>query len=74
MTTTEPTILYSFIRKSVPDDISSSFKERDDDLSSKQGSQCTFKLIFYLVIYLHIFIFIIKSKHNMNIFFCELNR
>ena len=37
---------YSFIRKSVPDDISSSFKVRDDDLSSKQGSLCTFKLIF----------------------------
>ena len=28
---------YIFIRKSVPDDIASSFKVREDDLSSKQG-------------------------------------
>ena len=38
-------VMYSFIRKSVPDDISSSFKVRDDDLSSKQGSLCTFKIM-----------------------------
>ena len=46
---------YSFIRKSVPDDI----KVRDDDFSSKQGSLCTFKIKL---------IRIKKLKHNINIF------
>ena len=57
-------VMYSFIWKSVMDDISS-FNVRDDNLSSKQGSLCTFKImqnnkdysIKFLNIYLHIFIF-----------------
>ena len=47
------------------------FKVRDDDLSSKQGSLCTFNLkIFYVCIYLHLFIFVMQLKHNIN-FLCE---
>ena len=54
------------------------FKVRDEDLYSKQGSLCTFKIIlkknnknyskFFLNIYLHISIFVMKLKHDMNIF------
>ena len=51
------------------------FKERDDDLSSKQGSiqNETYSKIF-LSIYLHIFIFVLTLKHNMNIFLCKFDK
>ena len=51
------------------------FKERDDDLSSKQGSiqNENYSKVF-LSIYLHIFIFVLTLKHNMNIFLCKFDR
>ena len=49
------------LRKSVPDDI----KVGDDDFSSKHGSFCTFKIKLIKITQK----FVIKSKHNMKIFF-----
>ena len=49
-------------------------KVRDDDLSSKQGSLCTFKMIlvirkyFIVYIYINIVIFVIRLKHNIFFF------
>ena len=37
--------MYRLILTSLPNDISSSFRVKDDDLSSKQGSLLTFKII-----------------------------
>ena len=52
------------------------FKERDDDLSSNQGSLCSLKMILIKIIrkqfkvYIYIyFIFVIKLKHNINFIF-----
>jgi len=54
------------------------FKVRDDDLSSKQGSLCTFKIILekiFLSIYLHMYIYICyKIKTLYDYFFCEFDR
>ena len=56
---------YRFIRKSVPDDMS-----RDDDYFRNRGHYiCTSKIILINHKYSHIFIFVIKLKHNMNIYF-----
>ena len=73
-------LFYSFSRKSVPDNISSSSKVRDNDLSSKQGSLCTVKIILtrkyyyvYLYVYVHIFIFVIKLNIKW-IFSCAIDR
>ena len=75
-----PAIIKKFINKQLYSEKCTGrhFKLRDDDLSSKLGSLCAFILIlkkitqtyFKLYIqYLHIiFIFVIKFKHNMNIF------
>ena len=41
-----------------------------DDLSSKQGSLCTFKIILKNVnIYIYLYVFVLKLKYNMNNFF-----
>ena len=70
---------YSFIRKSVPNDISSSFKGRNDALSSKQGHHVCIqnntliksaRKYFRVYIYIHIFIF----KHNMNFLVCGIRQ
>ena len=56
------------------------FNVRDDDLSSKQGSLCKFKVILikithkYSKVYINILIFVIKLKHNINIFMWEFDR
>ena len=77
-----PTPWYSFIRKSVPDDIASSFKKRDDYLSSKQGSLCTFKIILLKItrkylynVYINIHLYLLKKlKHNIIFFANSIDR
>ena len=61
------------MQKSVPDDIASFFKERDDELSPKQGPSCTCKIILRQILE-NIPSYPITYIYIMNIFLCEFDR